>query len=545
MEFKLYDALSGGSQVGPTQSRTNVTVSEGLFTIPDLNFGSAAFAGHARWLQVAVQCSGDPGYTTLDPRQALTATPYALSLRPGATVSGEVANANSLTVVNSAASGASRAVYGIDYSTGGTGVFGLSAAASGTTYGVYGHADSTNGTGVRGYASPLSGITRGVYGEVNSTAGFGVFGYGPVTGVYGYADATTDTTYGVYGEASSTIGRGVYGYATATTGVSVGVEGRVLSPEGVGVRGYASATTGIGFGMYGATQSPGGIGVAGLAASSSGTNYGLRGESSSTAGYGVYGRAPVYGTYGEATASTGYAYGVYGRSDSASGRGVYGYAGGSGVTYGVRGQATSTQGRGVTGYASSTTGTNYGVWGETASNAGYAGYFVGNVDVNGILSKDGGSFKIDHPLDPANKYLYHSFVESPDMMNIYNGNVTLDENGTAWVELPEWFEALNRDFRYQLTCIGGYAPVYIAQEVRGNRFQIAGGSAGLKVSWQVTGIRHDPWAEAHRIPVEVEKPAGERGTYRHPELYGQPEHMGLNYRPDEPDAVALPDGGGR
>jgi len=105
---------------------------------------------------------------------------------------------------------------------------------------------------------------------------------------------------------------------------------------------------------------------------------------------------------------------------------------------------------------------------------GYAGAFNGNVRVSGNLSKTSGSFKIDHPLDPANKYLYHSFVESPDMMNIYNGNVVLDANGEAVVGLPDWFGALNRDFRYQLSCIGAFAPVYIAEEISNNQFKIAG-----------------------------------------------------------------------
>jgi hypothetical protein len=163
-----------------------------------------------------------------------------------------------------------------------------------------------------------------------------------------------------------------------------------------------------------------------------------------------------------------------------------------------------------------------------SSDAGqWAGWFNGNVEVNGTLSKGGGSFKIDHPLDPANKYLYHSFVESPDMMNIYNGNVILDGNGEAVVTLPEWFETLNRDFRYQLACIGGFAPVYVAEEVSSNSFKIAGGKAGLKVSWQVTGIRQDAWANAHRIPVEEEKPELERGFYLHPELYGAPAEKGV------------------
>jgi hypothetical protein len=165
------------------------------------------------------------------------------------------------------------------------------------------------------------------------------------------------------------------------------------------------------------------------------------------------------------------------------------------------------------------------------SAGGDAGYFGGNVTVTGNLSKSSGSFKIDHPLDPENQYLYHSLVESPDMMNVYNGNVTLDDNREAWITLPDWFEALNRDFRYQLTPIGGPGPnLYIAREIRDNRFQIAGGTPGLKVSWQVTGIRHDPYAEANRIPVEEEKPAEEQGTYLHPEAYGQPETIGLAYK---------------
>jgi hypothetical protein len=161
---------------------------------------------------------------------------------------------------------------------------------------------------------------------------------------------------------------------------------------------------------------------------------------------------------------------------------------------------------------------------------GWAGYFQGNVAVSNTLFATTKSFKIDHPLDPEGKYLYHTSVESPDMKNVYDGVVTLDEHGEAWVELPEWFEALNRDFRYQLTCIGGFAPVYIAEKIQHNRFKIAGGKPGMKVSWQVTGIRHDPWAEAHRIPVEEVKPPQEQGTYLHPEVYGQPEEKSVDWK---------------
>ena len=213
-----------------------------------------------------------------------------------------------------------------------------------------------------------------------------------------------------------------------------------------------------------------------------------------------------------------HSYGAWGFHD---GTGNYGYLGSA--DYGVlghRGDDSSVGGLGTTN----------GVYGRcVVGNNRYAGYFNGPVNINGNLSKSGGSFKIDHPLDPEDRYLSHSFVESPDMMNVYNGNVVLDAGGEALVELPEWFEALNRDFRYQLTCIGGFAPVYVAEEISGNRFRIAGGQPGLKVSWMVTGIRQDAWANAHRIPVEEDKPDAERGTYLAPELWGQSEEKGLTW----------------
>jgi hypothetical protein len=152
------------------------------------------------------------------------------------------------------------------------------------------------------------------------------------------------------------------------------------------------------------------------------------------------------------------------------------------------------------------------------------------VEVNGPLIKSAGSFKIDHPLDPENKYLYHSFVESPDMKNIYDGVVVLDANGAARVELPAYFAALNRDFRYQLTAIGGPGPnLHIAQKIQDNVFQIAGGAPGMEVSWQVTGIRQDAYANAHRIVVEEEKPAHERGLYLDPGAFGKPAEQGLDW----------------
>jgi hypothetical protein len=143
----------------------------------------------------------------------------------------------------------------------------------------------------------------------------------------------------------------------------------------------------------------------------------------------------------------------------------------------------------------------------------------GNVKVTGNLSKGGGSFKIDHPLDPLNKYLYHSFVESPDMKNVYDGTVTTDKRGIATVTMPEYFEALNRDYRYQLTVIGQFAQAIVSREISQNKFVIKTSKPSVKVSWQVTGIRQDAYANAHRIPTEEAKPEGERGSYLHPDAF--------------------------
>jgi IPT/TIG domain-containing protein len=152
---------------------------------------------------------------------------------------------------------------------------------------------------------------------------------------------------------------------------------------------------------------------------------------------------------------------------------------------------------------------------------GIAGIFSGNVTVNGNLAKAGGSFVIDHPLDPANKYLYHSFVESPDMMNIYNGNAVTDSSGVANVTMPGWFESLNRDFRYQITVIGQFAQAIVGSEIANGSFTIKTDKPNVKVSWQVTGIRQDAWANAHRIPLEVDKAPADQGHYMHPELFGR------------------------
>lgn len=154
---------------------------------------------------------------------------------------------------------------------------------------------------------------------------------------------------------------------------------------------------------------------------------------------------------------------------------------------------------------------------------------TGIVRVIGTLAKGAGSFQIDHPLDPENKYLYHSFVESPDMKNIYDGNIVTDASGKAVVELPDYFEALNKDYRYQLTVIGSFAQAIISKKVQGNRFEITTSIPNVEVSWMVTGIRQDAYANKNRIPNSVSKEPENKGRYLHPAAFNQPVTKGIGY----------------
>jgi hypothetical protein len=403
-QFKLFDAATGGNQVGPSLA-TTLGLNGGLFTA-NLDFG-AAFNSSARWLEIAVRPSGNGNFTTLMPRQEVTAAPHAEGLVLPIAASVNTGDPG-LSITNVQGDG-------IDALGGGDGIVATGTLAGGN--GLFGQCN----TGTQAY---------GVWGW--STSGYGVVGNGPMAA----------------GSFSSSTGLGVQ--ASGATGV----EGTATSGAGIGVHGIGGA---------------GAVAVQGNSSNGGPNSYGVLGISSAPAGNGVR---------GEVTAGT----------DA------------------------------------------FGVWGVDSTNAAgsFAGFFSGNVNVTGSLSKSGGSFKIDHPLDPANQYLYHSFVESPDMMNIYNGNVTLDGSGAAVVTMPNWFEALNTEFRYQLTALGAPSPsLYVAREMANGAFVIAGGTAGARVSWQITGIRQDPWANAHRIPVEEMKRPQERGLYLHPELYGLPQSASI------------------
>lgn len=415
-------------------------------------------------------------------------------------------------------------------------IFGnATATGTGTTIGVEGSSSTNSGYGVYG-----SGAGAGVYGTSSND---GVYGTGTTNGVYG----TSSTGVGVNGVSGSI---GVYGtggsggYGVFGTAGAIGVFGNTSS-AGWGV--YGSTSSGSG-GVGGTWQGPSGLDgpqTAGVWGDSNGFAVGVLGSSDYFPGvYGISSQADgvdgltedcsgCAGVTGIATDLGFGAYGVYGENDNASGgQGIWGIAYGNGFqngagSDGVHGVSTNTSGSGVAGVNTSSGGT--GVYGSTPDSSGYAGYFDGNIYAYNFLA-GASRMKIDHPSDPTNRYLYHASVESAEMLTMYSGNVILNARGEAEVDLPSWFEALNRDFRYQLTPIGAPSPnLYIAEEISGGHFAIAGGKPGSKVSWTVTAVRQDAYAKAHPLVVEAEKNAAERGTYLHPELYGAAKDAGLSW----------------
>jgi hypothetical protein len=379
-----------------------------------------------------------------------------------------------------------------------------------------------------GIGTTTPGSKLSVAGMIETTMGGYKFPDGTLQSTAGLASVTHNTTLSGDGTTGSPLkiavplGLGATLQSSSTLVVhNSGSGGAIFAMGGIISNGNNATTTiagGAFSGLAGSSDSGDGGGGMSVAGGSSNSGHGGTGvfgwggnSVSNVAGAGVTGRG------GNSSSSAG-GTGVSGSGGNSNlGDGGPGFAGGGGQGNGPG----HTGGDGLRGFA------GQGVNGATP---GYAGIFFGDVYVGGNLTKNAGSFKIDHPLYPESKYLYHSFVESPDMMNIYNGNVTLDGNGEAVVDLPDWYSALNRDARYLLTAIGAPGPsLYIAQKIANNRFKIAGGQPGMEVSWQVTGIRQDVWANKHRIPVEEPKSDIEQGHYLHPELFNQPEEQSIEW----------------
>lgn len=510
--FRLFDSATGGSVIGSELEATNLEVQGGVFSAT-LDFGTSPYARPGRHLEISVRYpAGEGEFVTLTPRQPLSASFEVTTINTkGGSVAGSVVGSGTAPGSNAAgeqtpttrgsggipSGSAARTPAGlptgriimndqgepIDHDNGGVARVGAWEVLGDNIF----YQGGNVGIGIGEPIFPLHVTTTSVGGRAIGGVNF----------------ATTGISYGIFGQSNSDQGRGLLGIATSTTGNSVGLFGQANSTLGRGLIGLANASSGEAYGVLGQSQSSEGRGIYGISTSTSGVNYGVFGQSNSSAGIGVAGRTETANPSGNTIAVSGIA-------NSFNAVGVFGRGNGD------------------------TTGAVYGVLGVTSTVNGFGVFSNGNTGASGAKS-----FVIDHPSDPANKVLVHYSAESPEPYLLYRGSVTLDDAGRATVSLPAYFQDVNRDPHYQLTAVGAPAPnLHIASKVENNTFIIAGGAPGMEVSWTVTGVRNDRWMQANPPQDERLKPASERGTYLHPELYGQPASKGTFYT--APEVTATP-----
>ena len=410
--------------------------------------------------------------------------PMSLSNNNGSYIFSSLNNGTGGSIYGYAAQGG----YGVrGESPTGTGLLGISTSATGIL------GQSSTGTAING--SSISG--RGLWGSSQSWQG-----------VYGFSESQAGTVGesnsfdGIFGVSHSATSAGASGHNDAG---GWGIYGD--SPNGAGVVGNSNAWVGV----YGHSNS----------------NAGINGESQNFDG--VFGTSHSPSSAGVSGHNTAGGFAFYG--ESTTGTSIWGITK-TGACAGGLGWESGGNYCGVYGYAASQIGAGYGY---AARFDGYT-HIDGGLGVNQMCTVIGDlyvsgnkDFKIDHPIDPANKFLLHSCIESPDRMNIYNGNIVTNANGSAVVELPAYFEKLNINYRYQLTVIGQFAQAIIESKIQNNHFTIRTDKPNVEVSWQVTGIRNDAYAKAHPMVVEQEKTPNERGKYLMPELFGQPKELGIYY----------------
>jgi trimeric autotransporter adhesin len=466
-----------------------------------------------------------------------------------------------LKIVNTAANGRGLFAQGGMRGTGLTGVGGdnpqgdVGGVGMEAFGGAGGNSESGPGVLATGGVSnglPLAGIGVQAFGGTNLGSGPGGAGVEATggTGISGGDNgAGVKATGGT--NATSKPGDGV----VATGGNYSGPNNAVSGGSGVLATGGNGKFGGIGVEAKGGTGSlnntSGGTGVLGTGGNANGSVNGGTGVR------GVGGMSPVGlgGTGVSAGGANGELLGGFGldasggRSNGGTGGpGIRSFGGGGGFS----GSAIGNGGDGVLAIGGEANGAGKtggdgivasGGQGMDGATPGRAGVFNGDVQVNGALNVTGTkNFKIDHPLDPANKYLYHAAIESSEILNVYSGNVKTNKKGEAIVILPDWFEALNKDFRYQLTVIGQFAQAIVAEKIKGHQFRIKTSAANVEVSWQVTGIRSDAATRQLTFKVEEEKPLHERGTYLSPEAYGEPKEKGIKWarNPEPMDKTQAP-----
>lgn len=431
------------------------------------------------------------------------------------------------------------------------GVHASSNGNSGTKFGVYGHAGGSGyyNFGVYGVADAVSNINYAVSGQSHGNEDL------PKWGLVGMATGDNGNRFGASVSASGNGGNsyGVNAYAYGTTGMKYGVYSRTLGDEdekygvytsAVGIRGAKYGVQSIADGEYG-----GKFGIHITAKGRVDLKYGVyaSAEGDENSKYGLYGRAfgkrgSKFGAYAIADGEEGDKFGLHGNAVGVDGNkyGVRAYASGVlGVKYGVYASAEGDEDSkfGLWGYAYGVRGTKYGVYASAGGGGtNYAGFFNGNVHVQGTLSKGAGSFLIDHPKDPMNKTLRHNFVESPENLCLYRGKVKLDDTGAATVKMPPYFTELTNEEEATVTLTAIGRKPFMASYIWKKSFKSFKifGEPDREVAYIVLADRDDPVARQFKRPVEEQKGNGnfEKGKLLYPEAFGKPREMGVHHDMD-------------
>jgi trimeric autotransporter adhesin len=493
-----------------------------------------------------------------------TTTPaYTLDVHGTGNFTGTVTFAGSNTFTgNQAISGnlsATGMVTGNSFGIG-SNLFAFGTYANGNAFlGFAGNSASTGNSNTASGLSALASVTggsdntaSGVYALQRNTAGNGNTAAGwysldtNTTGAYNsaigiFAGQTLDKS-NLTANNNTALGAGAaFSTGTLTNATAIGSNSEVAESNALvlgSVSGVNGATASVYVGI-GTTQPQGPLEVvaSNMVPAITGTGYSAPSGSENSGGAGVYGLGGTGDPEGQFFSGDGGDFDGAGTGKDLGGHGVYanggsatnvGGAGGAGVVgYGGNGSGqTGADGNGATFYGGGAS--SYGDGVDANAGSGYAGNFQGSILVTGGCSGCSDIY-IDHPVDPANKYFHQGAVTSSEMMNIYSGNVTTDAQGVATVHLPDWFEVINTDFRYQLTVIGQFAQAIIGRKIENHQFTIRTSAPNVEVSWQVTGVRQDAYAKAHPLVVEQEKEARLQGFYIHPELYGAPAEKQIEW----------------